>query len=1362
MSKIPISTLFILLVYSCFLDATNHRFESFSIERGLAGRLIRDITQDQQGFIWLATANGLSRYDGYQFKNFYHDSKNNNSLSSNDIWRLHIDQKGVLWVVTRLGVDQYSGKNFVRFSPGTNTEKDNTKKTNIKSNNRPTNRIYSIHSDDSGIFLGTQKGILYKSFERSTFTQLPGIKEAVYFLLTLPDNAILAATESGLYLKKADNNDFEQWPPSNNQQLSGVRNLHLDQQNNLWLATTTKLFKTQLSDKYLSNDKKILEEVFASISQHQITRITSDENSLWIGTLKNGLYKVSQDNSIENFKYNAQLQHSIQDNVIASLFIDSSKTLWAGTFNSGVAVRNQNVNAFELYQPGLLSLPCLKSRIINQIHQDKAGNLYLGSGEGLYKINIKNNLCVKIELSPNAKSQSIAPAVYSFYESPDDLLYIGSSVGLFQYDPDEQKAIPIAREKINASVYFIHPIDEQFLIGTHTKTYLHDPNNSQTYELNENSTVTEVGSFLATQFKNNQVLLASTKGLIKYDSKKGLSLFKPDGHQALNSLTNTILVDKKSIWLGNNDKHFLYQFNHQGDFIGQYPLSKEISSIKPLAILDDGNNLWISSNKGLFQLEKESQLTKKYVTIDGLQSDVFIRNAAYRAADGKIYLGGRNGFNAFYPDHIKTNNEPPKVVMTELRRFNTIIEPNTSKDSLDGFSIKSPIESLQRLDLSYRDYVISLEFTALHFAAPAFSQYAYKIEGLHNDWIETNANNRRASLTNLTPGDYLFRVKAATKDGVWSLPENEVKLPIKVYPAPWFSWWAYVLYVTLLIFAIFWFIRYRTRAAVKHAQDLEKIVTKRTKEVVAQKNLIESLLEYKNKLFANISHEFRTPLTLIIGPTEKELKTIESPKNPKRLQMIQRNAIRLLGMVEQILKLTELEKERQLKKFPHSIKPIICSLFDSFLPLAESRQIQLNLQSFDDCNVMVSKDGLEIMIGNLISNAIKYSHAQGTVDIILDKEEGYINIMVKDTGVGMTEAQTSQIFERFVRLNKTSDIAGSGIGLSIVKELALANEGKISVTSSEDVGSIFTLSLPVTNEPAATKATSLSVINHLTNVESSLVPDSTSSPSSDLEIKESVLIIEDNPDMQEFITSVLASHYHCLNAINGEDGIEIAISRVPDLIICDVMMPHMDGYQVVNQLRRNEITAHIPIILLTAKGDKASRIQGWNENIDDYMTKPFDETELLARIKNILSIRDILKHKLSQQITLPPQLNQEDSADKSIRLNSLDKQFVSRLISQVEKNFADHHFNSNQMASALGVSPRQLQRKLSALIDKSPMDILRQYRLKKASELIQGGYQVGVVADKCGFSSQSYFTQCFKAEYGMTPKQHRQQSESAN
>jgi len=517
--------------------------------------------------------------------------------------------------------------------------------------------------------------------------------------------------------------------------------------------------------------------------------------------------------------------------------------------------------------------------------------------------------------------------------------------------------------------------------------------------------------------------------------------------------------------------------------------------------------------------------------------------------------------------------------------------------------------------------MIGFEFVALDFADPARLQYAHRLIGFNDEWNLTDAKNRSVNYTNLSPGTYRFEVKASNNDGVWN--ERATALDILVKPAPWLSPWAYAIYVSTLLLMVFGFIRYRTAAANKRAQQLEVVVSQRTQDLKTQKQMVESLLDHKNELFANVTHEFKTPLALIKGPAEELLKDGELYPHKSKLDMIKRNANRLLVMVGQILKLSEVEQEQAVVRENQSVHPTLNMLYEAYGVLAQDKNIDMQLDNQSNAQIHATADYLEMVVGNLLSNAIKYTAIGGTVKLQSMDQDGQVIITVSDTGSGIAKQDQALVFDRFTRLDSHRNIQGTGIGLAVVKEITQANGGQVSLHSELGQGSEFTIRMPQAQwqEVDAADATVIDQLVEKTGQEMADDRLPTTAKKRTAAIK--LLVIEDNADMRTHINDVLRDQYQCFYADRGQTGISTALKEMPDIIICDVMMPGMDGFQVTRILRHDAKTSHIPIILLTALNTKESRIKGWRENIDVYLTKPFDASELHATLAADLNVRKI-------------------------------------------------------------------------------------------------------------------------------------------
>ena len=672
--------------------------------------------------------------------------------------------------------------------------------------------------------------------------------------------------------------------------------------------------------------------------------------------------------------------------------------------------------------------------------------------------------------------------------------------------------------------------------------------------------------------------------------------------------------------------------------------------------------------------------------------------------------------------------------------------------------LKTPILETNSIALNYRDNTFGFRFSANSLSNPKVQKYSYKLENFESEWIEVNSLERYANYPKIPPGEYVFKVRAQNKNGEWS--NNIRSIKITITPPWWQTIPAYFVYILLSILLITSFIAYRTKKIRASSRKLEQQVNERTSE-------INQLLAQKNEEFANVSHEFRTPLTLILGPIKQLL--IEDKDNQK-LNTIQRNGYRLLRMVDQLLNLETFRIKSITQKSPQAFGETIQLIAQAFRGVAVDKELAFNIKQIDKVYFDFTPDALDKIVLNLLSNAMKYTQKGGEISISAIREPSHYVISIQDTGIGISAENQNKVFERFNRIldDQSEQVTGAGIGLALVKSLVESHQGQIKLESEVNNGTLIQVTLPIINEVSAEQASQSSsneiIAMEIMGLSKQGVPQENSSD--DVQAKDAkdatALIIEDNDDMRQFITESIQHEYRVITANNGEEGVKLALEEVPDLIISDIMMPKMDGYQVTSALRSNFVTNHIPIVLLTARGDRDSRLKGWQQKADDYLTKPFDVEELLLRLKNLLDIRDILKKRFAETAFEPAPLpssdnNNSDSKQKQQQLEFTDK--VNRVLEELHGN---QNLSVSQIAQNFAMSDRQFFRKLKNTVDMSPSEYLRRFRLEKAKTLIREGKSSSAVAYEAGFTSQSYFGKCFKAQFGMSPGEFKKQCEIVN
>ncbi|HHL31368.1 MAG TPA: response regulator, partial [Oceanospirillales bacterium] len=1283
--------------------------------------------QDDKGYMWFATKNGLARFDGYKFNIIHHGQ----GKTLGNVLSIINDVDGSLLIASR-------GQGLFRYYQG------ELKHIEVFSGEiRP--EISALGLDQNNrLWIGTNEGI-YRLLNGKASKLLNFHNEKSYSFINLGDSKLLVQTIKKIYKFDINTGAYTKLSVLPKDQYNNYV-LHQDAYNNIWLGRTNGLY-------LFNKDCDCFQESEIKLNGIKIYSMVSDDKYLWIGSIYHGLYRYSyKSKELVHLKHDYQKQNSLSDDSVYSLYIDRSKVVWVGTFHAGVNFINPNNLEFDTISAENHAATCAKNFITHAITVSKNKDIWLATENGLVKIS-NTDECTLFNYNPNDDNSLSYDALISLYQQANGDIWIMNEKGGIDKISANTGVIKRLGSAFNdISFYFATEYNEGVLVlGSHEQgLYLYDIKKGTIERVKSTDKKFYNASFYSyTRDNDGRYYFGTSKGIVHFNANKELEEYEINFDKKRNFEVNAISFDQNNnLWLGLDNQYFIKitkenNLENMTAIIGQEGFPLKLQKIVPL-----DNYLWISSNTGIYKIDTDTNKVWVFTARDGLQNTEFLSTSFYLNKDGKLYFGGKKGVNSFYPEQISINNRPPAVVLTAFNYFNKKLEVGVKTDS--SLQLHKPIDYLEQIELGYKDYIIGFEFAALDYADSLRNKYAYRLLGLNDSWVQVDASDRKATYTNLKAGDYVFQVKAANKDGAWSTEPKEIK--IRVHPAPWLSPWAFAAYFLAVILSIWAFIRYKTISSRKRAKQLEVTVKQRTQEVNMQKKMVESLLDHKNEVFANVTHEFKTPLALILGPIEQLAKKPELKKYDEALNMVQRNAKRLMLMVGQILKLSQAEVDKEIIREPQAVQATLIMLYESFKPLANDKNITLTLDNNHDVNIYATPECLEIVVGNLLSNALKFTAAGGEIQLRTVLANKRISISVKDTGTGIEQKDLDKVFNRFVRLDTHKSIQGTGIGLSVVKEITQANDGNVTVESQWGKGSEFTVTFALSAVGVEHDLTHDMVDQLVANTQNemsqkprALQPVTHNRPKN----RVTVLIIEDNLDMQAHIGSVLEKRFNCLFADRGRAGIATALKEVPDVVICDVMMPGMDGYQVTRILRHDSRTSHIPIILLTALNTKESRIKGWREHIDVYVTKPFDATELNVQLDNILTIRKILQKNTNKALKTNEPLNDLD-------LPKQDLKFIEKFRDIIATHYANEYFQKADISAKMAVSERQLQRKIKALIGENPMDIMRDYRLEKASMKLKDGYQVSLVSDECGFGSVSYFGKCFKRRYGVTPKKYQQ------
>ena len=794
---------------------------------------------------------------------------------------------------------------------------------------------------------------------------------------------------------------------------------------------------------------------------------------------------------------------------------------------------------------------------------------------------------------------------------------------------------------------------------------------------------------------------------------------------------------KNNLWIGDYASG-IHLFDLKNETSINYSQEAGLTNKTIISIASDNkDNLWILSELELTMFNPMTHIHKTFSTDDNLVEVKYNEfTVLYKDPVGEILIAGVNGFISFYPDSVRDDPTPPDVVIDKISLFN---RPDEKLDS-DGF-----ISELKEINLPYNQNDLQFEYVGLHYGEPLKNKYKYILEEFDENWVEAGTQ-RIATYTNLNPGEYVFRVKAANRDGVWNEAGTYIKIIIR--PPFWATTWAYLLYALGFISLLFitWKLQLK-RIKVKQEFEMSKFEAQKLYEVD----------ELKSRFFTNISHEFRTPLTLILGPVKQIIEKLNEGK--------------ILGLVNQLLDISKIESgNMKLQTSPQNIVKVVKVLVLSFMSYAERKKITLTFNSSEDeIIVYLDKDKTEKIITNLLSNAFKFTPDGGRIEVTVSRDDKFVKVSVSDDGIGIPKQNMDKIFDRFYQVDgsHTRKQEGTGIGLSLTKELVELHKGKIEVESEEGKGATFIINLPLGSEHlhrdeiseplkdegkiSITPSGSI-IIEDLKSEDSEINSGNIDLNFIDLTEKQLLLLVEDNSDVRNYIKDNLAKDYRIMEAIDGADGWEKSIENTPDLIVSDVMMPNMDGFELCKKLKTDERTSHIPVILLTAKAAKEDKLSGYEIGADDYIMKPFEPDELKVRIKNLIEQRKRLQNHFRKQGL---------SGIEHQKITSFDKRFLQKLLDVIKNKLSDSEFNVEFLADELAISRSVLQRKVYSLTGESPVELIRRIRLNRAAELIENKFgNISEIALEVGFSNPAYFADCFKKQYGVTPTQYQRRNKS--
>lgn len=1390
MRRLQINIFFVLFITLLFpslwvYSQTNqYKFRHITPKEGLSSHNVFCITKDSNGFMWFGTKDGLNRFDGYNIKVYKHIQDDSTTLSDNIVLSVLELDPGHLLVGTLSG-----GLNIFNRATGRFTHYINNPaiQTSLSQN-----RVNAIYRDNKGlIWIGTNDGLnlfdpesgKFKVFKQNQDT-MQNMHNQMLSLFKDSDGNFWIGTNSGLYLFDYRVSNFHPVvldPPYDFNTPSFIINcINEDPFGEIWIGTNRGLFKyNDGHPEYIGPSNTIsINRLIEDIEMVSLNNL----HYAWISTHA-GLLKYNfQTDSFTSFYSVPGNPESISNQATMDLLYDNTGLLWIVTRNMGIDLLSMNKSPFHQHLIEDESWGSFKFSA-SEFFEDSDGNIWIGShAAGLLKYdqNLKR-VSTFINLKFSDGTEYTNGRVKKIVQDSDGILWIGMSnpkpsICIFEETTGKFQIIPfnsaIKHDPEKQPPKYINDMIEDhqgnILLGYQSGLYWIPKD--------------EKPNFLICPFNNK--ILSSTNindlyrdksDLIWVSSEKDLYSFKPDNSNSIlltkyyaadedkSVLPNCVFQDvNRQIWVGTNQGLFLI-IEAEKKF---YPVEKNNELIygnQINAITQDNNkNLWLATEKGLVRYNTDQNKIndiKLFETIDGLPYSGSVSAPLFKRKSGEIFVtskyGTQNGFYCFHPGSINVNTHIPKVLITEFKVRN------------DPFVLDSNINNIRHIYLQHDENYFSFEFAALDYINPEKNQYAYKLGGIDKDWIYSG-NRRFVNYTGIPPGNYTFLVKGSNNDGYWN--KEGANVIITIFSPPWKTWWAYSLYLIGLFLILFYIVRfYIRRQRLLHKLELEQIQIEKLAE----------LDKMKSRFFANISHEFRTPLTLILGPLDKFKKVI-SGNVKKDVEMMERNARRLQRLINQLLSLSKLESGKmKLQTVEVNLVKVIKGYVQAFESLAYQRNIDLKFESKEtDIQAYVDQEKLEKILYNLLSNAFKFIMDGGKIIIEIhnlskasqSSKDNYARITISDTGQGIHPDKLDNIFDRFYQADDsyTRSQEGTGIGLALTKELIELHHGQISVESEVNKGTTFNLFFPLgkkhlKKEEISDTRENIEFTTEISNVETFVAKESVEridkTKGEDLDSNSSIinpdlypliLIIEDNADLRSYVRDHFDESYHVIEASDGVEGFEKAIENVPDLIISDVMMPKMDGYELCKKLKTNEPTSHIPVILLTARASKESKIEGLETGADDFIIKPFDSEELLVRVRNIFEQRKKLSKLLEERLQKGKLTNQYILEDSSI--TSMDEQFLKKVFETVNEYYSDPEFNVETFSQKMAISRVHLHRKLKALIDLTVSEFLRTYRLNKAAEkLAHKEASVSEIAYDVGFSTVQYFSKCFLEQFGVSP-----------
>jgi signal transduction histidine kinase/ligand-binding sensor domain-containing protein/DNA-binding response OmpR family regulator len=1366
-------TFFILIVFLTLFNLSNaqerYNFTALSTSGGLHSSTINAIIKDQYGLMWFATDDGLAKFDGTNFTVYRNKNNDPKSLQANEIPSIYEDKNGTIWVGTSGGsLSMYDRKNdnFLNFptSTGPNSLRNNVIKT--------------IASDRNGkIWVGHYVGLDIVDPKTKQVTPFNDSNNKPFSLSTIclledSKSRMWVGTSEGVFVFDKQNKRIGKFvnDPSNPHSICSnlVRYITEDKNGNIWIATTNGLSMTDANMKGFTTYKHDASNP-NTISGNEVNALAvDDKNRVWVGSSAGLDILNPETGKVECISYDKGNGQILRLKDVNSIHIEKDGLYWVGTYRNGIIKYDTNLNLFNLVQNDPFNKNGLPAPIVTAFAEGANGKVYVGTDiGGVSLFDPGNKTFQHLDLKSSIKGFDKGLRIVSLLLTRKNELLVGTYLdGLFVYNASSGKYKQLIKGNnsvLNSNDIFsltqdsqgriwigtngegITVLNEQFELVTR---YCREPVAAGDIKLPFNPFIRDIledrsGNFwIATHGGGMAKLETSTQKFTVYNTYTG--------HLPGDKIFSILEDRQGNIWTGSYGGGLGLLDKKTNQFITFSEQDGLLNNNIYKIIQDKQGLLWLSTNEGICSFDPASRKFNQYTFHNSVQHNNFVRGSGILASNGTIYMGGLEGFNYFDPTSLKKNINAPDVLFTDLRISNRSVTPSPKGP------IKENISITDRIDLDFKQN-FAISFVGLNYTAPEQNQYAYKLEGFEKEWNYTG-NISTASYTNLDPGEYVLHVKASNNDGVWNNKGKTIR--IIVHPPFWRTTYAYLFY-TLCAFGILLFIRYKGMQKVKR-KFLEQQQQMEREQEHREVERIRELDRLKIKFITNLSHVFRTPISLILGPIDTLLRKEKNEHSFAQLKMIKQNGRRLLNLVNQLLDFRKMEEqELKLQASDGEFISFVHEVTDSFRDMSERKKISLSFESnAHKVFTRFDHDKIERILFNLLSNAFKFTLEGGKIVVVIEKmqrqetgDKAWFSIRVKDSGIGIPTDKQEKIFERFFQNTTSAAILnkGTGIGLSITREFVKMLGGEITVESEMDKGSTFTVIIPLTiisddaieSKLLQSKEFSDTDIEDDIQTEAAGTNDNATEQHSDLP---TVLIVEDNDDLRFYLKDNLRLHYRILEACNGKEGWQKALAQHPQLIVSDISMPYMDGIDLCRKIKADKRTNHIPVILLTALTGEEQQLKGLETGANDYILKPFNVEMLNAKIRNLLTLNNTVKNTYSKQIkVLTPEL----------QIESEDERLMNEVMKYLDENLTDTQLSVEALSRHVGMSRSSLYSKLLELTGQSPVEYIRSVKLDRAAVLLEkSDMNIAQIAYTVGFATPNYFAKSFKAKFNMLPSEY--------